>query len=121
MQLKAKLVQVLPLQTGESKNGPWKKQEIILETDSQYPKKVCVGIWGDKINDAQLQLGNILDVQFEVESREYNGRWYTDCKAWKIDISGTVPAHASGTESLAPTTNFDAVNSQPIAEDDLPF
>ena len=87
MELIAKLVQLLPLQTGQGKNGPWKKQDIILETDGTYPKKVCVSIWGDKIDAGQLQVGNKLKVQFDVESREYNGRWYTDVKAWKVEMA----------------------------------
>jgi hypothetical protein len=91
MELKAKLVQLLPLQSGEGKNGPWKKQDIIVETDSQYPKKVCISIWGDKINTSVLQVGNQLNISFDVESREFNGRWYTDCKAWKIVLAEEGP------------------------------
>jgi len=95
MQLTAKLTQLLPLQTGTGKNGQWKKQEFIVETEGQFPKKVCVSIWGDKINDSQLQIGNHLKIDFDIESREYNGRWYTDVKAWKIELAGaggqTVP------------------------------
>ena len=69
MQLTATLTQLLPLQTGESKNGTWKKQDIILETEGQYPKKICVSIWGEKINESQLQIGNVLTILFELESR----------------------------------------------------
>ena len=89
MELTGKLVQVLPLQTGTGKNGQWKKQDIILETEGTYPKKVCISIWGDKINESQLKQGNMLTVQFDVESREYNGRWYTDVKAWKVEAGKT--------------------------------
>jgi len=88
MQLTAKLAQVLPLQTGTGKNGQWKKQEIIVETESQFPKKICISIWGDKIDERQLQPGNMLRIDFDIESREYNGRWYTDVKAWKIEVAG---------------------------------
>lgn len=93
MILKAKLTQLLPLQTGNGKNGQWQKQDIIVETDSQYPKKVCVSIWGDKIDETKLKIGTILDIHFELESREFNGKWYTDVKAWKINFSEnkTVP------------------------------
>lgn len=88
MQLTAKLVSLLPLQTGQGRNGEWRKQEIILETDGQYPKKICVALWGDKINMAQLQIGNQLKIDFDIESREFNGRWYTDVKAWKVEVLG---------------------------------
>jgi hypothetical protein len=84
MQLTAKLIQLLPIQTGTGKNGEWKKQDIIVETDGQYPKKVCVSIWGDKINEQQLVVGNSLTIDFEIESREFSGRWYTDLKHGKL-------------------------------------
>jgi hypothetical protein len=117
MQLTAKLIQLLPLQTGTGKNGQWKKQDIIVETDGQYPKKICISIWGDKINESVLKVGNSLKIDFDVESREYNGRWYTDVKAWKIESAGsTAPAEANaGKEEDFHNTSF-ASN-----DDDLPF
>jgi hypothetical protein len=91
MNIVAKLSQLLPLQTGMVKNGQWRKQDIIVETDSQYPKKICISIWGDKINENQLVIGNILDISFELESREFNNKWYTDVKAWKIESESNKP------------------------------
>lgn len=88
MQLTAKLIQLLPLQTGNGKNGQWKKQDFVVETEGQYPKKVCISVWGDKIDAAKLTVGNMLKIDFDVESREYNGRWYTDVKAWKVELAG---------------------------------
>ncbi len=114
MQLTAKLVQLLPLQSGTSKNGQWKKQDIIVETESQYPKKVCVSVWGDKIDAGQLQPGTLLKIDFDVESREYNGRWYTDVKAWKIE---TTSATAGAGSDTAARMSKDAASK----DDDLPF
>ena len=93
MQLTSKLIQLLPLQTGIGKNGQWKKQDIIVETDEKYPKKICITIWGDKIDEKQLQPGNMLTIDYDIESREFNGKWYTDVKAWKIQVAGEVPAN----------------------------
>lgn len=123
MQLTAKLVQVLPLQSGTSKNGEWRKQDIIVETDGQYPKKVCISIWGDKANESVLQIGNILDISFDVESREFNGRWYTDVRAWKVDIAAPM---GGGYPVGAPAPNFDQAPPAPAdfggdSADDLPF
>ena len=115
MQLTAKLVQLLPLQTGTGKNGEWKKQDIIVETDGQYPKKICISIWGDKINTNQLQIGKSLNISFDVESREYNGRWYTDVKAWKVE------AAEAGTPGATATTEEDFHNSTFSSDEDLPF
>jgi hypothetical protein len=92
MQLIGKLVQVLPIQTGTGRNGEWKKQDIIVETDGQYPKKVCVSIWGDRINEQQLVVGNNLKLEFEIESKEFSGRWYTELKAWRIELSTAMTA-----------------------------
>lgn len=104
MQLTAKLTQLLPIQTGTGKNGEWKKQDIIVETDGQYPKKVCISIWGDKINEGQLQIGNLLQIDFDIESREYNNKWYTDIKAWKIELTGTSTQNIPNNE--VNTVNF---------------
>jgi len=114
MQLNAKLVQLLPLQTGTGKNGAWKKQDIIVETEGQYPKKVCISIWGDKINESVLKPGAQLAISFDVESREYNGRWYTDVKAWKIE-----PAGGSGDQPADDNVYFDEPSTD--QRDDLPF
>ena len=95
MQITAKLVQLLPLQSGVSRNGEWKKQDIIVETGDKFPKKLCISIWGDKINPSQLNAGNTLTIDFDIESREFNGRWYTDIKAWKVESGDTANRAAS--------------------------
>ncbi|MFN4892301.1 MAG: DUF3127 domain-containing protein [Bacteroidota bacterium] len=111
MQLSVKLLSLLPLQTGNGKNGTWKKQDVIVETDGQYPKKVCISIWGDKIEESKLIPGNRLKIDFDVESREYNGRWYTDVKAWRVELEGT---------SSGPSAVPGPIDA-PHHEDDLPF
>jgi hypothetical protein len=113
MNIKAKLVQLLPLQTGMGKNGQWRKQDIIVETDGQYPKKICISIWGDKINEKQLQIGKQLDIDFDLESREFNGKWYTDIKAWKI-VSDDDKISISSQEDLI-------LNEETLKDEDLPF
>jgi hypothetical protein len=118
MQLTAKLIQLLPLQTGTGKNGEWKKQDIIVETEGQFPKKICVSIWGDKADASMLQIGNQLTLSFDVESREYNGRWYTDVKAWKVELAGAADYKIPGIPQ--PSEEFDADNG-PSDMDPLPF
>lgn len=124
MQLIAKLIQVLPVQTGMGKNGEWRKQNIVLETDGMYPKKVCVTLWGDKINESVLQVGSVLDVSFDIESREYNGNWYTDLRAWKVEpaaMGGQTPPPAYGApnQSIPPAAPVDFTSGD--EGDDLPF
>jgi hypothetical protein len=113
MNIKAKLVQLLPLQTGMGKNGQWRKQDIIVETEGQYPKKICISIWGDKINEKQLIIDNQLDIDFELESREFNGKWYTDIRAWKIVSSEDKIVSSLIENSIAEEDLID--------ENDLPF
>lgn len=117
MQLTATLTQLQPLQSGESKNGIWRKQDIIVSTDGQYPKKICVSIWGDKINESQLQIGNVLTIFYELESREYNNKWYTDVKAWKIETATVKTSPVANTNIPIPQ-NFEAAEEE---DDGLPF
>jgi hypothetical protein len=126
MELTAKLIQLMPVQSGMGKNGEWKKQNIILETDGMYPKKVCITLWGDRINDPGLEVDNMLNVSFDIESREYNGNWYTDLRAWKIELAGTgtsasspQPGPGATPQQSAPPAPVDFTSGD--EGDDLPF
>ncbi len=90
--------EILPEQSGEGKNGTWRKQEFILETEGDYPKKICVLQWGDNIDKFGLQTGERVTVHIDLQSREFNGRWYTDVKAWKLqrDEAQSGPPATSG-------------------------
>jgi hypothetical protein len=92
-----KIVQVSPVQSGVSAKGEWKRQEIILETEEQYPRKISISLWGDRINDiVGIHLGReLITVSVTLESREFNGRWYTDVRAWKIQRGVAVPPSPS--------------------------
>ncbi|MDR1583659.1 MAG: DUF3127 domain-containing protein [Prevotellaceae bacterium] len=87
-----KIVQTLDVQSGVSAKGEWKKQEIILETEEQYPRKICVSLWGDRISDiADIEIGKeLITISIDIESREFNGRWYTDVKGWKIQRGAVI-------------------------------
>ncbi|MFO7869119.1 MAG: DUF3127 domain-containing protein [Bacteroidales bacterium] len=124
MELFGKIIEVLPLQTGEGRNGPWKKQDFIIETSGQYPKKVCISMWGDKIDNATIQQGNEIKASINIESREFNGKWYTDVKAWKIETeSQTQPSSPQqGFPPPPPPEEDDNLNTPfPPDEAPLPF
>jgi hypothetical protein len=89
MQLSGTVLQVLPVQEGQGKNGPWRKQDIIVQTQGQFPKNVCVSIWGNKLDGIELKPDMPITCDIEIESREYNGRWFTDVKAWRISSAAT--------------------------------
>lgn len=117
MEITGKVFRVLPLVTGQGRNGEWRKQEFIIEIESgQFPKKLCLSLWGDKIDQAGLAEGENVKVFFDVESREYNGRWFTEAKAWRVEKGGSV-ASAQPVE--------EAYNNPPLETsspaDDLPF
>ena len=105
MELEGKIIQINPLQSGEGKNGTWKKQEYIVETKSQYPKKVCVTVWGDKVDQFNLNQNEDVILSIELESREYNGRWYTDVRAWKAEKSGGSDFDSMEPEILPPSND----------------
>ncbi len=118
MEIIGKIVQLLPLQTGQGKNGVWKKQDYVLEFGAQYPKKICFNIWGDKIDTFQLKEGEEVRVDFDVESREFNGRWYTDVRAWNITrIAGSVGA---AVEAVIPQPDASSFLAQ-SPDSDMPF
>jgi len=132
MELTGKIVQILEKQTGEGKNGTWEKQEYIIETQGQYPKKVCFNIWGAKIAQFNIQNGDFVNIGVDLESREYNGRWYTDVRAWKVDRPGaagsTGGSNQQAVEGGDPFANtaqvedpFSGESSSSDGADDLPF
>jgi hypothetical protein len=115
MEITGTVLSLLPLQTGQGKNGVWKKQEFILETPGQFPKKVCLSLWGEKVDENRLQVGEKITASINIESREYNGRWYTDVRAWKIAKSG------SGPQADAPPMSASFAPDASGGSDDLPF
>jgi len=105
LEIQGKLVKILAPVTGEGKNGAWTKQEFIIETYDQYPKKVCCAAWGDKVETLRrFGLGDDLRVSINIESREYNERWFTEVRAWKLD--------AAAAPGAAPQQNFNAPQQQ---------
>ncbi len=85
LELEGTVIKLLDLQSGQSARGPWKKQDYILETEGQYPKQICFHAWGDNVDKFALQEGDKIKASIEINSREYNGRWYTDIRAWRVD------------------------------------
>lgn len=95
--------------------GEISKQDFIIEVEGKFPKKVCITMWNDKAAVlTQLKNGQELKVQVEIESREYNGRWYTNITGWKVEQAGNEPAQ--GVPAHTP-----ADIPQEKEDDDLPF
>lgn len=110
MEITGKLKAILPMQTGEGKNGQWKKCEFVIETDGQYPKQICFALFKDKVELIERrQLGDVLTVKFDAESREYQGRYFTNLNAYSVSRSGGSGQAGNSTSSTPPIDPLDSV------------
>lgn len=90
-----KIIAVLDKRNGisASTNTPWSVQQYVIETHEQYPKKLCFDVFGeDKINQFNIQIGEELTVYFDINAREYQGRWYNSFRAWKVERTTSQPS-----------------------------
>lgn len=118
MEIVGKITQVLPLQQGVSKTSgkDWQLQGYVLETQEQYPKKVHFEIFGeDRIKSNLCEIDEIVTVSFDIESREFNGRWYTSIRAWKV-VKGDTTIQTPTEEAVEIVNeNVDALADMPDA------
>ena len=124
MELAGKVIAVLEPRGGVSKNGnEWKVQEYVIETHDQYPRRMCFDVFGaDKIAQFAIKIGDQLTVSFDIDAREYNGRWYNSIRAWKVERA-TAPAESpAGPGPFPPVSDAAPVDfSAGDSKDDLPF
>lgn len=140
MEITGKIIQVLEARGGTSARtgNPWKVQSYVLETEEQYPRRMMFEVFGeDQINQFNIQPGQVLTVSFNVDAHEYQGRWYNQIRAWKVEASGAaaVPAAQPGVAPMAAPAPVAAPAADPFAApapaapaaaegdstDDLPF
>jgi hypothetical protein len=127
LDISGKVISILPEQSGSSSRGPWKKGGFVIETEGNFPKKVCCTVWGDMLNQVNnLKQGETVKASIDLESREYNERWYTDVRAWRIESvtpsQGDTPPQGGSSESASYSSG--PQNAAPGGEDsadDLPF
>jgi hypothetical protein len=124
MELAGKVIAILDARSGVAKsNGnPWMSQDYVIETHEQYPRRMCFNVFGeDKIRQFNIQLNEEINVFFDINAREYQGRWYNDIRAWRIDrvTPGENPAAASaipaGQPAAAPAMGAAAPTTEPGA------
>lgn len=126
LELEGRIARKLPVQQGTSARGAWAKQEFIFEyQEGNFPSQICMNVWGeDKVRDLEkYQVGDKVKISFNLSSREYNGRWYTDVRAWRIEPAGATqpaPQYAQSAPAPAPMPTADDM-STPLSDDDLPF
>ena len=96
MEIIGKVVRLGNLTEGTSARGPWRKQDLIIETEEQYPRTICLTCWTNQIDEIQkFAPGQTIKAQIEISSREFNGKWYTDVRVWRFDPVGATVAPAA--------------------------
>ncbi len=119
LSVKGRVNQILKPETGVSKAGKeWSKQEFVIETEEQFPRKVCFTLFGDKTSLMNgISAGEEVEVAFNLESREYNGKWFHNINAWKID-----KVSANQSPDGPPEYNMTDIPPEPDEDaGDLPF
>lgn len=126
MEIKGKIIFALPEVSGVAKSSgnPWKKREYVLETMETYPKKIHFDFFGDRADQYPLNVGDIITLSFDIESREYQGRWFTSIRGWKAEkenagAPGVGQFNSTG-GTVPPPPAVDPFNV-PGGEDDIPF
>lgn len=139
MEITGKIIFALPEVTGTSKAGNlWKKREYVLETQETYPKKVHFDFFGERADQYPLNVGDVIKLSFDIDSHEYNGKWFTSIRGWKAEAAaaaapaGAFPTPAAPAAPAAPAfgaapaapaggTAFPPVAEPTAPGDDLPF
>ncbi|MDR1348891.1 MAG: DUF3127 domain-containing protein [Prevotellaceae bacterium] len=124
------LIQKLDIKSGEGARGAWKIQDVIIETIEQYPRKICISFWNEKISDLdKIKLGDKITVSVNIDSREANGRWFTSIRAWRIQLSdenadqqqASASQPANSFNNIPTPTSSDFIDISTDEIDDLPF
>jgi len=124
MEIKGKIIALLPLESGVGKNGEWKKQLFILETEDRYAIKLALEVWNSKVDEFAMRVGDVVTAYIAPESREYNSKWYTQIKCWKMEKHSSGPV-VSGQQpkAAAPPPTAEQAYGTKASDDsqDLPF
>ena len=84
-EITGKIIAVLPTKSGTSARGTqWSSQTAVIETHEQYPKRVAFDVLGDRIAEFNLQVGEEVTVSFDINAREFNGKWFNSVNAWQV-------------------------------------
>ena len=148
MEITGKIIHALEPRSGVSAStgNPWSMQTFVIETtQEQYPRRCAFEVFGEeRLKQFNFQVGQEYTVSFDIDAREYQGRWYNSVRAWRVaapqaigapvpppgygapapapqQAGFTQPAGGSGDFSQAPTGGSQSPTPQPNSGDDLPF
>lgn len=132
MEISGKIIVATDVRSGESARtgSKWMAQDFVIETHEQYPKRCVFSVFGeDRLREFNIQVGEELTVSFDIDAHEYNGRWFNNIRAWRVQ-RGNVAEEQAGVPVAAPTTDpasvaptSPAAPAAPVeaTTDDLPF
>ena len=133
MEFEGTVFRIWPATTGTSARGEWHRQDVVFEMpDGNFSRKICVTFFNKQSDVERLREGDSYTVSVNIESREFNGKWYTDVRAWRIQPKQTAPAAPAMEPSYgapapmpaaAPMPTEPSYASTPASNDvdDLPF
>ena len=128
MEIQGKIIAVLPERSGVSARGEWKSQTYVIETQEQYPKKMAFDVFGaDRIANFHIQLGEVVNVSFDIDAHEYQGRYFNQIRAWNVTkVAQQAMPYASNAAGAVNPTNpqipYPPQSAQPQGNsNDLPF
>ena len=129
MELQGKVIAVLPARSGVSARGEWKSQSFVIETHDSFPRKMVFDVFGEeRLTRFNIQLGQEVNVSFDIDAHEYNGRWYNNIRAFDVRLVDPNTVSAAPAAQAAPAAPQQPANApfppqpeQSNSDDDLPF
>lgn len=122
LEIEGRIIQKMPVQSGQGARGPWARQDFVLEyQDGSFPVQACFSAWSEeKVKDLdRYQVGDPVKVSFSIRAREYGGRWYNDLRVWKFSAPGSAPA-APAAPAAAPAAPAPAAFAPAPTLEDMP-
>lgn len=129
MELQGKVIAVLPARSGVSARGEWKSQSFVIETHDSFPRKMVFDVFGEeRLTRFNIQLGQEVNVSFDIDAHEYNGRWFNNIRAFDVRLVDPNTVSAAPAAQVAPAAPQQPANApfppqpeQSNSDDDLPF
>ncbi len=124
MLIQGKIIYVLPERGGTSQRTgtEWKLAQYVLETFEQFPKKICFEVFGvDRIQQFNIQAGQSLSIDIDIDAHEYQGRWYNTIRAWRVAPYDPNTAVVSDPAAAPIPASAPAAAAQPAQQPQAPF
>ena len=123
LELTGLVIEKLKPEEGVSKAGKsWNKQDFFIETEEQYPKKVCFSLFGDKTDlISRIDNGERVKVKFSIESRSFNDKVYHNINAFGVDVVLDDNRGESNIDALTKKGSVNSNDSDDNGINTLPF